>query len=289
MLAEIMIKISAEQHKQSEQHQPKKPLFLAHYTISSHTPWDAVPEWFDERELPDFSSLVEGHEDEEDLILKYAKLRYFTDDALGKFMDKMERTGILNDTIVAIVGDHGQSPEFGLESPQDDHITTTRVAGAIIAEGRLGEHAGLVIDDATEPYDLLNTLADIVGVPEGGFLQSGVGRSLKRSIPKGTRPVWSNNPLRQLSAVFGHKRLAYDRRFDMMTLHDADEDPFEQHDLFPSLSDKEKKEMELLRDAGTHLNNYFKTRWDHKCINQSSRVLSHRQNRSRNGSILDCL
>ncbi|TMW62027.1 hypothetical protein Poli38472_009520 [Pythium oligandrum] len=268
VLMEIITNKTAQQQQRLEKKEPKKPFFLTHYTISSHTPWTELPDWFRYHKLPDFSPLFEGHEDEKDTIQRYATLRYFSDYALGKFMDQLKAAGILNDTIVVIVGDHGQSPEFGLHHPENDHIATTRVAGAIIAEGRLEEHAGLIIDDATEHYDILNTLADIVGVPEGGFVQSGVGRSIKRVIPEGTRPVWSNNPLRQLSVVRGHKRLTYDRRFDMMALYDADNDPSEQNDLFPSLTSEEKAEMEELRKAGRRVSQYFKHRWDGKCVSQ---------------------
>ncbi|TMW62026.1 hypothetical protein Poli38472_009519 [Pythium oligandrum] len=268
VLAGIMVNKTAEQRERMQKKEPKKPFFLNHYTISSHTPWTELPDWFRKHKVPNFSPLFEGHQDQKEAIKRYATLRYFTDYTLGRFMDKMEQAGVLNDTIVVIVGDHGQSPEFGLQKPEYDQITTTRVAGAIIAEGRLGKQAGLVLDDTTEHYDILNTLADIVGVPEGGFVQSGVGRSLKRVIPEGTRPVWSNNPLRQLSVVRGHKRLTYDRRFDMMALYDADNDPSEQNDLFPSLSAEEKAEMKALRESGRRLSQYFKHRWDSKCISQ---------------------
>ncbi|KAG6621874.1 Sulfatase-like protein [Phytophthora cinnamomi] len=113
-------------------------------------------------------------------------MRYFTDMQLGKFMDRMEKEGILNDTIVVIVGDHGQAPEADVTNTHEEAVT--RVAGAIIAEGRLGDAAGLVIEDAVEHYDILNTLADITGLPEGG-----------------------NDPSRKMAIVRGHQRLRYDQ------------------------------------------------------------------------------
>ncbi|KAG6621877.1 Sulfatase-like protein [Phytophthora cinnamomi] len=113
-------------------------------------------------------------------------MRYFTDMQLGKFMDRMEKEGILNDTIVVIVGDHGQAPEADVTNTHEEAVT--RVAGAIIAEGRLGDAAGLVIEDAVEHYDILNTLADITGQPEGG-----------------------NDPSRKMAIVRGHQRLRYDQ------------------------------------------------------------------------------
>ncbi|KAF1781247.1 Alkaline-phosphatase-like, core domain [Phytophthora cactorum] len=123
-------------------------------------------------EKPDFSALYEG-KNHERAIKRYLDLRYFTDMELGKFLDRMAAEGILNDTIVVIVGDHGQAPEADLWNIHEDSVR--RVASAIIAEGRLGDAVGLVIDDAAEQYDILNTLADITGVPEGGLYSMGLG------------------------------------------------------------------------------------------------------------------
>ncbi|KAE9074201.1 hypothetical protein PF010_g24774 [Phytophthora fragariae] len=140
----------------------KKPLFLTHYTISSHEPFDSSPRWYSESEKPDFFKMYEGEQHAE-RIKNYLELRHFTDMELGKFMDRMAKEGVLNDTIVVIVGDHGQAPE--VNNPNIHEESVTRVPAAIVAEGRLGDAVGLVIDDAAEQYDVLNTLADITGLP----------------------------------------------------------------------------------------------------------------------------
>uniref|UniRef100_A0AAV1TED6 Uncharacterized protein n=1 Tax=Peronospora matthiolae TaxID=2874970 RepID=A0AAV1TED6_9STRA len=55
-----------------------------------------------------------------------------------------------------------------------------------------------------EHYDLLNTLADITELPEGGLPeQTGVGRFLKRKISFGERMVYSNEPVRKMAVVRG--------------------------------------------------------------------------------------
>ncbi|EEY67149.1 uncharacterized protein PITG_04087 [Phytophthora infestans T30-4] len=124
---------------------------------------------------------------------------------LNNFMDRMEKGGFLKDTIVVIVGDHGQAPEIDNCYLHEESVT--RVPAAIIAEGRLGDAVGLVIDDAADQYDILNTLMDITGLPKGGFQQNGVGRSLKRKLPVGKRVVFSNDPLCRMAVVRGHERL----------------------------------------------------------------------------------
>ncbi|KAE9188681.1 hypothetical protein PF005_g19959 [Phytophthora fragariae] len=255
ILGDLLLNKTSKQKERMAQGKPKEPLFLTHYTISSHGPYRERPKWYAEAEKPDFSALYESAHDPK-LIRDYYEMRYFTDIELGKFMDRMNDSGILNDTIVVIVGDHGTLRG----------VSTTRVAGAIIAEGRLGDKAGLVIDDATEHYDILNTLADITGVPDGGFVQDGIGRSLKRNVSFGERVVFSNDPNKKMAVVRGHHRLRYDRIGDAVFLHNADTDHHETTDLFPDLTEEEQAEWMVWRDNGRRINTYYTNRWDNKCL-----------------------
>jgi arylsulfatase A-like enzyme len=265
LLGDLLLNKTEEQSDRVARGEDKKPLFLTHYTISSHVPFQERPKWFADAEKPDFAALFEGEEYAE-LIKNYLEMRYFTDVELGKFLDRMADEGILNDTIVIVSGDHGQAPEFGYDTPEARALSATRVAGALIAEGRLGDYVGMKLEDAAEQYDILNTLADIVGVPEVGFLQDGVGRSLKRKVPFGERVVFSNNPSRKMSAIRGNKRLQYDRYSNEVLLHDAQTDHDMQHDLFSDLSSEEKEEWLAWRSNGRWLNSYYTTRWDQKCL-----------------------
>ncbi|GMF29115.1 unnamed protein product [Phytophthora lilii] len=255
ILGDLMSNKTKEQRQKMAAGKSKEPLFLTHYTISSHGPYQERPRWFAEAEKPDFSDLYTVASDPK-LRQDYLEMRYFSDMELGKFLDRMEAEGILNDTIVVITGDHGTG----------DDVSAMRVAGAIIAEGRLGDTAGLVLDDAAEHYDLLNTLADITGVPEGGFLQDGVGRSLKRKVPFGERVVFSNDPNHNMAIVRGHQRFRYHRISDAVLLHDIDTDHHMNKDLFPELSEAEQEEWLTWRDHGRRLNSYYTHRWDNKCL-----------------------
>ncbi|KAF1791700.1 Alkaline-phosphatase-like, core domain [Phytophthora cactorum] len=243
LLGDLMINKTREQRERVADKEPKKPIFLTHYTISSHVDYKQRPKWYHDAVKPIFSALFDGKK-YDDNIKNYLEIRYFTDLVLGKFMDRMESKGILNDTIVVIVGDHGQGPEFGNDVPEDRDVSATRVAGSIIAEGRLGDSVGLVIDDATD---------NITGVPEGGFVQDGVGRSLKRKI---TFDV----------GCAGHQRLRYDRITDSVLLHDADTDHDMTTDLFPKLTAKEQAEWLRWRDDGRRANEYYAERWEKECL-----------------------
>uniref|UniRef100_K3X1U1 Sulfatase N-terminal domain-containing protein n=1 Tax=Globisporangium ultimum (strain ATCC 200006 / CBS 805.95 / DAOM BR144) TaxID=431595 RepID=K3X1U1_GLOUD len=269
VLGNILTNKTDEQRARMRKNESKKPFFINHYTISSHMPFKDRPLWYDDDyRKPDFRPLYQ-HEAYNALVKRYLEMHYFTDLALGKFLDRMEQHGVLNNTIVVIVGDHGQGQENGLDVPESREISATRVAAAIIAEGRLGKYAGMLFDDATEQYDLLNTLADIVGVPSEGFLQHGAGRSLKRKVPFGERVVWSNNPTRKMSVVRGHEWLQYDAVSNAVALHNADADHNMKYNLYSSLSKDEQARRLGLRDAGRELNAYYKERWDKKCLLQA--------------------
>ncbi|KAF4043713.1 Sulfatase [Phytophthora infestans] len=265
LLGDLLVNKTKAQRSRMAKGEAKKPLFLNHYTISSHVNYKQRPKWYEEAEKPDFSALYRGQKYAHN-IKNYLEMRYFTDLEFGKFMARMAETGVLNDTIVVISGDHGQGPEYGNNVPEDRDVSATRVAGAIVAEGRLGDAVGMVIDDATEQYDILNTLADITGVPEGGFEQDGVGRSLKREIKFGQRVVYSNNPTRKMSVVRGHLRLRYDKLTDSMLLHDVDKDHDMSTDLLPELAAQERSEWMKWRDAGRQINAYYTERWVGKCL-----------------------
>ncbi|KAG2816894.1 hypothetical protein PC116_g18059 [Phytophthora cactorum] len=265
ILGDLLVNKTQEQSKRVEQGEEKKPLFLTHYTISSHIPFQERPKWYAEAEKPDFSALYDG-EEYADLVKNYLEMRYFTDMELGKFMDRMAEEGVLNDTIVIISGDHGQAPEYGYDKPEVRDLSATRVAGALIAEGRLGDFVGLKLEDVAEQYDILNTLADIAGVPEEGFLQDGVGRSLKRKVEFGERVVFSNNPSHKMSIVRGNKRLQYDRHSNEVLLYDTHTDHDMKEDQFPALSSEEQEGWLSWRKNGRWLNSYYTTRWDNKCL-----------------------
>ncbi|KAG1689802.1 hypothetical protein DVH05_002007 [Phytophthora capsici] len=103
LLGDMLIDKLQHQKVQIASGEAKKPLFVTHYTISSHAPFKARPKWYAEAEKPDFSALYQAEKNAKD-IRNYLEMRYFTDLHLGKFMDRMEKEGVLNDTIVVIVG-----------------------------------------------------------------------------------------------------------------------------------------------------------------------------------------
>ncbi|KAF1791230.1 Alkaline-phosphatase-like, core domain [Phytophthora cactorum] len=97
-----------------------------------HVEYEARPTWYTESDKPDFSVLYDGEEYAEN-VKNYLEMRYFTDMELGKFMDRMETAGVLNDTIV-LLWSHGQAPEFGNDTREARCFLYSR-AGALIVKG----------------------------------------------------------------------------------------------------------------------------------------------------------
>jgi hypothetical protein len=82
----------------------REPYFLEFMNIASHHPYD----------MPDgFNKLFQG----KSLTIreKYANSIYYFDQVLGKLIDKLEEKGALDRTVLAIMGDHGES--FGEYHP----------------------------------------------------------------------------------------------------------------------------------------------------------------------------
>ncbi|POM76899.1 LOW QUALITY PROTEIN: Sulfatase-like protein [Phytophthora palmivora] len=205
---------------------------------SNHVEYKDRPTWYAEADKPDFSALYDDGEYAAN-VQNYLEMRYFTDVELGKFMDRMEAAGVLNDTIVLIVGDHGQAPEFGNDTPEKRDVSCTHVAGALIAEGRLGEYVGLKFIE----HRLTRKSAE-AAKPEGCEHIRYV------LVVFGERVIYSNNPGVKNVHNRGHERLRYDRSTDSGVLHNAYADHDMKADLFPALSTEEKSQWRKWRDRG---------------------------------------
>ncbi|KAJ8566561.1 hypothetical protein ON010_g6561 [Phytophthora cinnamomi] len=62
LLGDLLVNKTKEQGTRIAQGKDKTPLFLTHYTISSHIPFQERPKWYADSEKPDFSQLYEGNE-----------------------------------------------------------------------------------------------------------------------------------------------------------------------------------------------------------------------------------
>ncbi|KAF1792092.1 Alkaline-phosphatase-like, core domain [Phytophthora cactorum] len=208
LLGDLLVNKTKEQRHRMAQGGDKNPLFLTHFTISSHGPFTERPQWYAESEKPDFSVL---------------------------YQTKNRR--VQNATKTTWKCGTSQTWNWEIHGPDGQRRC------AIIAEGRLGDSVGLIIEDARYSQ----YLADITGVPKGGFVQDGVGRSVKHNVTSGERVVFSNDPNKKMSIVRGHERLRYDRVSDSVSLHNFYSDHKATTDLFPELTEEEQGKDQVAR------------------------------------------
>jgi len=114
------------------------------------------------------------------------------------------------------------------------------------------DDVGLVLEDAAEHYDGLNTLADITGVPEGGFLLRSVRRTLRLQQRTGLENVRSPRPRASAES-------------DSILLQNTVTDHTMTTDLFPELSEDGQRKRQTWRDRGRSLDAYYTRRLAAEC------------------------
>ncbi|OQE47295.1 hypothetical protein PENCOP_c001G05984 [Penicillium coprophilum] len=103
----------------------KTRMFLSHVTSTTHHPWSTPDDFKKEPYMGDQGNI--NH----DLMNNYLNAARFVDNWLGDIMNMLDQTGIANETLVVIVGDHGQA--FGEDNKEmtgtyeNGHISNFRV------------------------------------------------------------------------------------------------------------------------------------------------------------------
>ena len=192
------------------------------YTVSTHWPY-TLPASYD---VPD--EIIEQYStDYEDY--KYLASVTYSDKHLGRFIAKCRSEGLLNNTIVFIQGDHGgPTPKH---TTQGVHDEVTHSPALLLADGLLPkDQVGKTISQVSSQADTFATIADIIGIPDGGMLNHGIGSSMMRHDPN--KVVYLENPFkgktigcRRGDLKFVQEGSASPRVFNMTS------DPLEEHPL----------------------------------------------------------
>jgi len=200
--------------------------------------------------LGDYSRLP-GPQVLEFYVAQYdGEIRY-ADDRIAEFLDELRRTGKLDDTIVVVTADHGESfLEHGVWDHGNDHFDEQlHVPLLVRLPHRRG--AGRRIPEPVSLVDLLPTIAALTGVEAPADVE---GSSLVPLIdgigPWPDRPLFAATDDGRLSVRAGGWKLIYLARSRRPFLVDLVHDPGEQHDLFAT---RPKKARELERLLLAHL------------------------------------
>ncbi|MGK6353045.1 sulfatase [Parapedobacter sp. DT-150] len=124
----------------------------------------------------------------------------FIDAQIGRVLDELERQGVLDETIIVLLSDHGfHLGELGLWCKTTNFELDTRVPLIIAAPSRSVK--GMHTDAVVELVDLYPTLADLAGLPDPEAVD---GVSLKPLLTHPNRP-WKSQAFSQFPRPWMYK------------------------------------------------------------------------------------
>ncbi|WP_158453799.1 LTA synthase family protein [Pontibacter korlensis] len=134
---------------QQDLKQEKQPFFCTVYTLSSHEPFETpIPAKFP------------GSDEES----KFRNSVYYTDWALGKFIEEAKKQDWWQNTLVVIAADHGHR----LPGDDPNHVPSKFKIPCILAGGALA-HGGITISDVGSQTDIAATLLAQLNMPHQDF------------------------------------------------------------------------------------------------------------------------
>lgn len=150
----------------------KSPFYMFMVTQTTHTPY-SLPYKLRELELPStINSTKMGG---------YLQSLHYTDKNIGLFLDKLDKAGILDNTVVVLYGDHEGMHKFypsevNLAKPVQDWWNDNggEVPFVIYSKGYKGE----VKETIGGEIDILPTVSYLMGVPEKQYSDTAMGRNL---------------------------------------------------------------------------------------------------------------
>lgn len=155
-----------------ERHRNGEPFYAALVTLTGHHPFH-LPE--DKQHLK-LTGEIDGT-----LVGDYLTAMHYTDEALGRFIEGMKESGLYEDSVIVVVGDHfglqqSQMSETDLELVEDmlgrpyNEADRMNVPIVVVAPGAL--EPGVSAEPAGQ-VDVLPTIAGLLGVPLDGSVHFG--------------------------------------------------------------------------------------------------------------------
>jgi phosphoglycerol transferase MdoB-like AlkP superfamily enzyme len=229
---EYLMKYTAKWLKKRE----SIPQFLTLFTITNHHPWNPPP----------LSSPPELPYDLSRTYKKYLTTFHYSDKSLGLFIDLLEAEGLLEKSILFILGDHGypmgehDDNFFEQRYLYDENI---RVPLLIYAKGRVA-HPQLISTPSSQ-LDLLPTIMDLFHLH--GFNHA-IGSSLMRKTKD--RRVFFHNPyvFRNFGCRFNDYKFIYTRLSQELELYNLKEDPEEKENIAREYRSLAKECLHYVKD-----------------------------------------
>jgi len=144
-------------------HNSEKPFYAQVITMSSHFPFTEVPS--KRRTLPivdPYTGTIEGD---------YFTEIHYTDAEIGRFVEELDRSGLLDDSILVIYGDHFGLPKA--RKPAEQRVLDTLFAGGYSEVDRAntplivhlpGQEQPQTVNTPVGQVDLMPSIADALGL-----------------------------------------------------------------------------------------------------------------------------
>ncbi len=132
--------------------------------------------------LPHDKDVVKNEKN--DLIKFYDGEITYTDKYIGKILDRLEDENVADDTLIVIVGDHGEA--FGEHEEFASHMVFCYEANLkvpLIFYNKKLFNESRIIDDRVNTIDIMPTILDLTGIAKSGDIQ---GESLEDLINGGS-------------------------------------------------------------------------------------------------------
>jgi len=233
LLDEYLMQYSAQWLKKHD----KDPQFLTLFTITNHHPWN-LPSHYQAPAFPQGLNAT---------YRKYLGTFHYSDASLGLFVDLLEEQGLLEKSILFILGDHGypmgehDSNFFEQRYLYDENI---RVPLLVYAKGRIAEPK--VISSPSSQMDLVPTVMDLFKL--NGFNHA-IGSSLMREAKD--RRIFFHNPyvFKNFGCRINNHKFIYTRLSQEVELYDLANDPGEHQNIA-------RENRDLARECLHHVKDY---------------------------------
>jgi phosphoglycerol transferase MdoB-like AlkP superfamily enzyme len=202
---------------------PARPFFIMGWTQQTHHPYEPTPG------VPLLDLVKEPIADEYDLN-RYLNVLHETDRHLGRMLAGLRQAGLDQNTLVVVVGDHGQAFGYPHEGTfmqgrtmyeEDGHVPLLLWSPGLYRSARRSNTIGGHVD-------LAPTITELAGLPPAADWQ---GRSLidGRHFPRAYFYVAEDRF--KLGVREDRWKYIYDLREAVEELYDLERDPNEQHNL----------------------------------------------------------
>ncbi|MEW9094084.1 MAG: LTA synthase family protein [Clostridiaceae bacterium] len=152
-----------------------RPFYSFFVTLTSHMPFD-LPKEYRHMKLP--------AEMDSNVLGDYFQSIHYTDKHLGKFIDSLEESDLLKDTVLVIYGDHTGVHKYYKDkleaiNPKEDWWYKDSFKVPLIIYSK--DLEGKSFKTIGGQVDIMPTVAYLMGVPEEEFINTAMGRNLLKT------------------------------------------------------------------------------------------------------------